>query len=125
MPWSGLRENGLAISMTIYHQSYRQFIPLDKARAWARWLGSRYKDSGNIVWSTTPEASQEFVPVLRELAAGLHEGDGGRYLITFKPDPAPPRRPASFTTRNGWTSTRCRFGTRWRKSIRWSVRTIA
>jgi hypothetical protein len=29
------------------------------------------------------------VPVLRELAAGLREGDGGRHPITFKPDPAP------------------------------------
>jgi hypothetical protein len=37
----------------------------------------------------TPEARQEFVPVLRELAAGLRDGDGGRHLITFKPDPAP------------------------------------
>ena len=37
----------------------------------------------------TPEAKPEFVPVLRELAAGLREGDGGSHLITFKPDPAP------------------------------------
>ena len=37
----------------------------------------------------TPEAKPEFVPVLRELAAGLREGDGGPHLITFKPDPAP------------------------------------
>ena len=27
--------------------------------------------------------------MLRELAAGLREGDGGHHLITFKPDPAP------------------------------------
>src|SRR5713101_1160859 len=37
----------------------------------------------------TPEAKQEFVPILRELAAGLREGDGGSHLITFKPDPSP------------------------------------
>jgi len=37
----------------------------------------------------TPQAKQEYVPVLRELALGLHEGDGGGHLITFKPDPAP------------------------------------
>ena len=29
------------------------------------------------------------MPILRELAAGLREGDGGAHLITFKPDPAP------------------------------------
>ena len=56
---------------------------------WARWLAGRYRDAPNIVWSMTPEAKPEFVPILRELAAGLREGDGGRHLITFKPDPAP------------------------------------
>ena len=75
--------------MTIYHQSYRGHIPLEKARAWARWLAERYRDAPNIVWSTTPEATQEFVPILRELAAGLAGGGKSRRLITFKPDPAP------------------------------------
>ena len=37
----------------------------------------------------TPQAKPEFIPILQELAAGLHEGDGGSHLITFKPDPAP------------------------------------
>jgi hypothetical protein len=83
------RDNNLTISMTMYHQRYRKQITLEKASRWAKWLGERYKDAPNIVWSMTPEAREEFVPVLRELAAGLREGDGGRHLITFKPDPAP------------------------------------
>ena len=83
------RERNVIISMTLYHQRYRKFITLDNARAWAKWLAQRYKGTPNIVWSMTPEAKQEFVPVLRKLAAGLHEGDGGAHLITFKPDPAP------------------------------------
>jgi len=83
------RENNLVFSVTLYHQRYRKYITLKNARAWAKWLAQRYKDVSNIVWSMTPEAKQEFVPVLRELAAGLHEGDGGCHLITFKPDPAP------------------------------------
>jgi hypothetical protein len=37
----------------------------------------------------TPQAKPEFVPAIREIAAGLREGDGGRHLITFKPDPSP------------------------------------
>jgi hypothetical protein len=82
-------ENNVNISMTLYHQRYRQHITADNGRAWAKWLAQRYKDVPNIVWSMTPEAKPEFVPVLRELAAGLHEGDGGAHLITFKPDPAP------------------------------------
>jgi hypothetical protein len=81
--------NNVNISMTLYHQRYRKCITVENARAWARWLAQRYKDAPNIVWSMTPQAKQEFVPVLRELAAGLHEGDGGAHLITFKPDPAP------------------------------------
>ena len=83
------RENGVVISMTLYHQRYRKCITVENARAWAKWLARRYKDVPNIVWSMTPEAKEEFVPVLRELATGLHEGDGGHHLITFKPDPAP------------------------------------
>lgn len=83
------RRNDMIISMTIYHQRYRKHITPEKARPWAKWLAERYKDVPNIVWSATPEAKQEFVPILRELAAGLREGDRGRHLITFKPDPAP------------------------------------
>ena len=83
------RENNFNISMTLYHQRYRKAITREKARGWAKWLAHRYKDVPTIVWSMTPEAKPEFVPVLRELAAGLREGDGGSHLITFKPDPAP------------------------------------
>ncbi len=83
------RDNNLVFSVTLYHQRYRKYITLKNARAWAKWLALRYKNVPNIVWSMTPEAKQEFVPVLRELAAGLHEGDEGCHLITFKPDPAP------------------------------------
>lgn len=83
------RDNNVVLSVTLYHQRYRKYITVDNARAWAKWLAQRYKNMPNIVWSMTPEAKQEFVPVLRELAAGLHEGDAGLHLITFKPDPAP------------------------------------
>jgi len=83
------RDNNVVFSVTLYHQRYRKYITVNNARAWAKWLAQRYKNMPNIVWSMTPEAKQEFVPVLRELAAGLHEGDGGLHLITFKPDPAP------------------------------------
>jgi len=83
------RERSLVVSMTLYHQRYRKYITVDNARAWAKWLAQRYQTMPNIVWSMTPEAKPDFVPILRELAAGLHEGDGGAHLITFKPDPAP------------------------------------
>jgi hypothetical protein len=83
------RENNVVISLTLYHQRWRSLITQEKAGAWAKWLARRYKDVPTLVWSMTPQARQEFVPVLRELAAGLREGDGGAHLVTFKPDPAP------------------------------------
>ncbi len=83
------RDKNLIFSVTLYHQRYRKCITLKNARAWAKWLARRYKDMPNIVWSMTPEAKKEFIPILRELAAGLREGDEGYHLITFKPDPAP------------------------------------
>jgi len=83
------RDNDLVILPSIYHQSYRKFITVANARRWAKWLAQRYKDAPNIVWTMTPEAKQEFVPVIQELAAGLREGDGGRHLISLKPDPSP------------------------------------
>ena len=83
------RQNNVVISMTLYHQRWRKLITEKNARTWARWLAQRYKDVPTLVWSMTPEAKPEFVPVLRGLAADLHEGDGGAHLITFKPDPAP------------------------------------
>jgi hypothetical protein len=83
------RENNVIISMSLYHQSYRKYITVDNARAWAKWIAQRYANEPNIVWSTTPQAKPEFVSVLKELAAGLQEGDGGYHLITCKPDPSP------------------------------------
>lgn len=95
-----VRQNNVNISMTLYHQRYRKAITTEKGRAWAKWLANRYKSFPNIVWSMTPEAKPEFVPVLREMAAGLHEGDGGRRLMTFKPDPSP--YSSSFLHEESW-----------------------
>jgi hypothetical protein len=83
------RERGLALSVAVYHQAASGRLTADNARGWARWVARRYRDEPNLVWSLVPEAKPDFVPVLRELAAGLREGDGGRHLITVEPDPAP------------------------------------
>ncbi|MGB2820930.1 MAG: glycoside hydrolase family 140 protein [Phycisphaerae bacterium] len=99
------RKNNVNISLTLYHQRWRKLITESNARAWATWLAKRYKDVPTIVWSMTPEARKEFVPVLRELAAGLKEGDGGAHLITFKPDPAP--YSSSFLHEESWLAFDC------------------
>jgi len=80
---------GMVISMTLYHRRFGTYMNSKNARQWARWVARRYGDFPNIIWSMTPVADQEYVPILEELAAGLREGDGGRHVITFKPDPAP------------------------------------
>jgi len=94
------KDLNLVFSLTLYHQRWRNLITEQNARGWARWLAQRYRDTPNLVWSMTPEARAEFVPVLRELAAGLREGDGGFHLITFKPDPAP--YTSSFLHQEDW-----------------------
>jgi hypothetical protein len=83
------KENNVVIYLTVYHQTNRKYLTTDNSHVWARWVASRYKDMPNIIWCLVPEAKPEFVPILRELAAGLHEGDGGRHLIGVEPDPSP------------------------------------
>ncbi|MDH5686657.1 MAG: glycoside hydrolase family 140 protein [Candidatus Bathyarchaeota archaeon] len=83
------REIGLIFSMTLYHRRFGDHMNLKNARPWAKWIAERYRDVPNIIWSMTPVANQEYVPLLRQLAAGLQEGDNGFHIITFKPDPAP------------------------------------
>jgi hypothetical protein len=72
----------------IYHQWHRDIITLGKARRWARWVARRYRDVPNLLWSMYPRAEQGYIPVCRELAAGLQEGDDGRHLISVHPDPS-------------------------------------
>lgn len=83
------RQKDVVISLTVFHQNQQKIITVENARPWARWIAQRYRNAPNIVWSTTPHAKPEFAPVLRELMAGLREGDSGAHLITCKPDPGP------------------------------------
>lgn len=80
---------GLILVPGVYHQVQRAVITTENARGYARWLAARYREAPNVIWTMYPEAKQEFTPVLRELAAGLREGDGGAHMITVHPDPSP------------------------------------
>ncbi len=83
--------NNLVCAIGIYHKSndYGRLITAKTARPWARWIGQRYRRSPNVIWSMYPQAKDSYTPIVRELAAGLQEGDGGRHLITVHPDPSP------------------------------------
>ncbi|AXC13913.1 hypothetical protein ACPOL_4641 [Acidisarcina polymorpha] len=58
----------------------------DNARAYGRYLGSRYQDRWNIIWTLggdrDPAGHEQ---VFRAMAEGLREGDGGRHLMTYHP----------------------------------------
>jgi hypothetical protein len=83
------RKLGVVLVLGVYHQVQRAAITAANARRYARWVAERYAGAPNIVWSMYPEATAEFVPVVREVAAGLREGDGGEHPITVHPDPSP------------------------------------
>jgi hypothetical protein len=61
------------------------FTP-EKARAYGKWIGARYRDARNLIWINGGDRpADKSLEVWRALAAGLKEGDGGRHLITFHP----------------------------------------
>jgi hypothetical protein len=83
------RESGLTTALGVYHQLHESRIIPANARVHARSLASRWREAPHLVWSMYPRAEPHYVPVIRELAAGLQEGDEGRHLITVHPDPSP------------------------------------
>lgn len=62
------------------------FTP-DNAEAYGRWLGQRYQDKG-LVWILGGDRRVEndtHQDIIRRMALGLHQGDGGSHLTTFHP----------------------------------------
>lgn len=57
------------------------------ARAYGRFLGERLRDRPNVIWILGGDRPAEaaYLPVWREMAAGLAAGDGGRHLRTYHP----------------------------------------
>ncbi len=62
------------------------FTP-ENARIYGRWLGQRYKDRP-IIWilgGDRPIENDRHREIIRAMATGLAEGDGGAHLMTFHP----------------------------------------
>lgn len=93
-------QKGLVFVLGVFHQLQVSRIVPANARTYAKWIARRYRDVPNIIWTTYPKAEQEFVPVVRELAAGLQEGDGGAHIISVHPDPSPAS--SSFIHNESW-----------------------
>jgi hypothetical protein len=61
-------------------------INSSNAYTWGRWIGSRYRNSPNIVWVLGGDgAPSGYEAVFRAEAAGIQAGDGGSHLITYHP----------------------------------------
>ena len=79
---------GMVVVLGVFHQLHVTRITTDNARGYARWVAERYGGRPNVVWSMYPRATDEYIPVTRELVAGLMSVDEDR-LITVHPDPSP------------------------------------
>lgn len=65
-----------------------EIFSADNARAYGRWLGRRYADAPNIIWvlgGDRPLDNVRHFDVVRALAHGLRENDGGGHIMTFHP----------------------------------------
>jgi hypothetical protein len=65
-----------------------QIFTPKNARAYGKTIGSRYKDSPNIIWilgGDRPVDSIVYRQIIQEMASGIKEGDGGNHLISFHP----------------------------------------
>jgi hypothetical protein len=81
---------GLLVRIGMLHNSQLPYMANGKGRAYAKWVATRYKDLPNIVWSLHGNVDDPaLVAMVREMAAGIQEGDGGTHLISQKPDPSP------------------------------------
>ena len=84
----------------VYHKTQDRFYDPERARESARWIAKRYRDIPHITWSMYPEAKKQYLPMVRAIAEGLQEGDGGAHWITVHPDPSP--QSSSFLHQESW-----------------------
>lgn len=70
-----------------WHRSTNANFTPQNAEVYGEWLGKRYKDAG-IIWilgGDRPVVNDTHKEIIRAMARGLRNGDGGRHLITFHP----------------------------------------
>jgi hypothetical protein len=85
------QKHGQTLMLYLCHNTQRQYVTTTNARAYARWVARRYRHAPNVMWAFVTEVPlAEHLPLIRELAAGVQEGDGGAHLITYHPDPVHP-----------------------------------
>ncbi len=86
----GLRIGFLPTWGRYWHDKVRDGKPLftkENAAVYGEWLGRRYKDKG-LIWILGGDRgvdNAEQKEIIRALARGLRQGDGGVHLMTFHP----------------------------------------
>lgn len=70
-----------------WHRSTNANFTPQNAEFYGEWLGKRYKNAG-LIWilgGDRPIANDTHKEIIRAMAKGLRQGDGGAHLITFHP----------------------------------------
>jgi hypothetical protein len=87
---SAAESYGIYTALTVmWAQDYDTLIAGDASKAYrlGKWLGSRYKNRGNVIWIVSGEYSEILdngLNVLSSMAQGIRDG-GGNQLITAHP----------------------------------------
>lgn len=83
-------QQGLMVRIGMLHNSQLKYMSDGKGAAYAKFVATRYKDLPNIIYSLHGNVDNPaLIAVVREMAAAIKEADGGRHLISQKPDPSP------------------------------------
>jgi len=83
-------QQGLIVRIGMLHNSQLPYMANGRGRAYAKFVATRYKDVPNIVWSMHGNVDNPaLIAMVREMVQAIKEADGGRHLISQKPDPSP------------------------------------
>jgi hypothetical protein len=83
-------QKGLIVRIGMLHNSQLRYMSDGKGKAYAKWVAARYKSLPNVIWSLHGNVDNPaLIAMVREMAEGIREVDGGRRLISQKPDPSP------------------------------------
>lgn len=84
-------EYNLILALYLCHNAQRNYINVRNARDYARWVANRYRAKPHVIWVFVTEVPVPvYLPLIRELVAGVREGSRNTQLISYHPDPVTP-----------------------------------
>ncbi len=100
-------EHGITLAIGLDHPAFR-LANKANARSYGKWISAQFGIYPNIIWIASyfiPEGDN--LEIMRELAAGLREGDNGSHLISCHPDPACPVATSGISHNEKWLDFNC------------------